>query len=290
MPPTPSPNPVTLTTFNLRFSPNNIDSLLDQWPTRQHLVSHLLTTELQSGIIGTQEGLPTQLHSLLQLLPPRYKTIGIGRDSPNDHTPQHDSQGEHCAIIFDSHRLYSHHSGTFWYGPTPNQRTISWGAHLPRICTWSRFEILSRNNDDKPGNGTNVFLRIYNTHLDHESRQSRQNSIALLIETISAHDRDLGGKTDSVFVMGDFNNDSETSPEIEGMRKAGFVDTYRIIHRTGKDVNTYHGWKGDTRGVKIDFVWVRGEKRVEDAGICWWKSGEGRWPSDHFPVWTRIVV
>eukprot|EP00002_Diphylleia_rotans_P039050 TRINITY_DN8962_c0_g7_i1.p2 TRINITY_DN8962_c0_g7~~TRINITY_DN8962_c0_g7_i1.p2 ORF type:complete len:127 (+),score=27.30 TRINITY_DN8962_c0_g7_i1:931-1311(+) len=90
-------------------------------------------------------------------------------------------------------------------------------------------------------------------------------------------------------VTGDFNNNSEKSPEIEYMRKGGFSDSFRILYPDATDVGTYHAWTGDKTAAKIDYVWISDSREygspfsVAEAKINHYNE-EGRYPSDHFPV------
>ena len=82
--------------------------------------------------------------------------------------------------------------------------------------------------------------------------------------------------------MGDFNA-GEQNPAVRAMRGA-FRDTFRVQHPDATEVGTFSGFTfGNTRGEKIDHVFVSPEVEVLGAGIVR-SSRDGRYPSDHFPV------
>lgn len=91
--------------------------------------------------------------------------------------------------------------------------------------------------------------------------------------------------------MGDFNNESEESAEIEEFRKGGFIDTYRLLHPDEKHVNTHHAFNGNRTGTKIDFIWCqrKNAESIKNAAIIY-DNDNGRFPSDHFPVIAQIFL
>ncbi|MCH7791889.1 MAG: hypothetical protein IID31_06380 [Planctomycetes bacterium] len=55
------------------------------------------------------------------------------------------------------------------------------------------------------------------------------------------------------------------------------------------DMDTFNGWTGRTDGPKIDYVLVPPTAIIQDAGIIR-TSRDGRYPSDHFPVWAKLQI
>lgn len=90
--------------------------------------------------------------------------------------------------------------------------------------------------------------------------------------------------------MGDFNNESEESAEIEEFKNSGFVDTFRILHPNEPHVNTHHAFKGNRIGTKIDFIWCESSlaESIQNAAIIYDNDNE-RYPSDHFPVIAQVL-
>lgn len=125
---------------------------------------------------------------------------------------------------------------------------------------------------------------------------------------------------DPVIITGDFNiitgdfNCTEDDDPIRYLTSANGpirqVDTYRHVHLSDNDdknsnnivgqsslssEGTFHGWKGNTDGPRIDYIFVNEGIRILDAVILRNQPGnnEGttkRFPSDHYPVMSHIEI
>lgn len=62
-----------------------------------------------------------------------------------------------------------------------------------------------------------------------------------------------------------------------------------FLHPDETAVGTFHAFKGNKDGDKIDFVFVEPETRVLEAAILH-DNESGRYPSDHFPVMAKILL
>lgn len=253
--------------FNLRYG--TADDGEDSWRYRRDLVVQVIE-DAGPDIIGTQEALRFQLDELEEALP-GYGEVGVGREDGV-------AAGEYSAILYRTSRLRVDEHGTFWFSETPEvPGSIAWGARFPRICTWSRFV------DRSSGRGFYVF----NVHLDHESQESRERSVELLLARIEARER-----SEPVIVTGDFNA-GEDNPAMRRLLDAGahggpsFRDSFRVAHPDATDVGTFHGFEGGTGGPKIDAVLVSDAWEVVSASIIR-ASRDGRYPSDHFPVMAEV--
>ena len=60
-----------------------------------------------------------------------------------------------------------------------------------------------------------------------------------------------------------------------------------MLHPQKKDVGTYHGYKGNIQGDKIDSIFVPPTTEVSEASIVR-SSSNDRYPSDHFPVTATL--
>ena len=95
--------------------------------------------------------------------------------------------------------------------------------------------------------------------------------------------------------MGDFNapEKSVTIQQLENFKtqKGETIhlasDSFRMLHPQKKDVGTYHGYKGNTQGDKIDSIFVPPTTEVSEASIIRTSSND-RYPSDHFPVTASL--
>jgi len=263
--------------FNIRYgSASDGDN---RWELRRDLVAEVLRRH-RPDVAGLQEALAWQLDELLAVLP-HYATVGVGRDDGR-------RGGEFAPILFDTRRFRVDQQGTFWLSDTPElPGSKSWGNTLPRICTWVRLiEVPSRRG-----------VYVYNVHLDHASRPSRECSAVLLAQRIAARTH-----RDPVLLTGDLNAGEESRtvglltgaaalPPAPGTGPAfvPLVDTFRALHPDATGVGTYHGFAGRTDGEKIDYVFAPASAEVRAAAIVH-DAPQGRYPSDHFPVIARLCL
>jgi endonuclease/exonuclease/phosphatase family metal-dependent hydrolase len=257
-----APEPLSVMSFNIRYGTAKDGP--DHWEKRRDQLFDLLR-EQAPDVIGIQEALHFQIVEILKAVP-GYASVGVGRTDGK-------REGEFAAILFRTARLTAQRSDTFWFSDTPQViASKSWGNKIERICTWAQF-------DDAAG-GT---FYVYNVHLDHQSQPSREQSVALLLKTIDAR-----SPAAPVVVTGDFNA-GEKNPAAVAMRQR-FRDTFRALDPEAAEVGTFTGFKpGETRGEKIDFVFVEPTAEVISAAILR-GARDGRYPSDHFPVIAKVRV
>jgi endonuclease/exonuclease/phosphatase family metal-dependent hydrolase len=251
-------------TFNIRYGTAQDGE--DGWEHRRDLLMRTIEA-FGPSVLGVQEALRFQLDEITRALP-RYALIGVGRDDGRD-------KGEFSAILYDSTRFDVVESGTFWYAADPGAvGAVAWGAHIPRICTWARLR--DRTNG-------RVF-RMYNSHYDHESQESREKSAALLLRRIGSIDA-----TEAVIVTGDFNagEDNAAFRSLVSNATTPLRDTFRAVHPEATSTGTFNGFKGDRSGPKIDAILVSAGWDILESGIDH-TTENGRTPSDHYPV-TAII-
>ena len=271
-----APVELTFMTFNIRYG--TADDGPNSWTFRRDMVIDRLH-ETDADVVGLQEALRFQLDEIREALP-RYAEIGVGRDDGA-------TEGEYSAILYRHERFGVAESGTFWLSETPWEvGSRSWGNSITRICTWARLI------DLESGQGVYVF----NTHLDHQSQRSREESVELIASRIA-----LRGTDDPVILMGDLNAGEDNAAvefllgtresatgEDEHAASPGLIDTFRAVHPEATGVGTFSDFVfGRTGGAKIDHVMASRGVEVLEAGIDR-ASRERRYPSDHFPVWARI--
>jgi len=261
---------IEVMSFNIRYGSANDGE--NSWNNRKALVFDLIRHE-SPDVIGLQEALRFQLDEIVKAVP-GYDQIGIGREGGD--------KGEFSAILYKKSRFDVAESDTFWLSDTPDKPTITWGNTCVRICTWAKF-IDKKSNE--------VFYH-FNTHLDHRSQPSREKSAQLIARRIQ--ERTNG----SPFVLtGDFNA-GEDNPailylkgisEVEEKCPVVMVDTFRVLYPDEKVVGTFNGFKGDSGGAKIDYIFTPPGLKVLKAAII--RPGKGApCPSDHFPVSATLVV
>jgi endonuclease/exonuclease/phosphatase family metal-dependent hydrolase len=103
----------------------------------------------------------------------------------------------------------------------------------------------------------------------------KQNEIAGNLPTILMGDFNLSPNSDShAFFCGE--------KKLNGIT-GRFSDAWIAAGKSERDAGTYHGFKGDQSGDRIDWILVTPELKVKKIQIIH-DHQEGRFPSDHFPV------
>lgn len=262
--------PLKVMTFNIRCPAK--DDGPNYWDYRVELAAGVVK-EHSPDIVGLQEALRRQLDDLQPHLGD-YVAIGAGRDDGKD-------KGEFSAILYNKNILEPLDSGTFWLSDTPEvPGSITWGANLPRVCTWGRFK-------HKASGKTFYF---FNTHWDHESANSRAKSARLMAARVAK--RENAG--DPAIVTGDFNTGESSEPiryltAEETGSPVRLTDVFRTLHpdRPLNECGTYHAWSGKTTGPRIDFILTTPGVKAEASEILHDRK-DGRLPSDHFPVTATL--
>jgi endonuclease/exonuclease/phosphatase family metal-dependent hydrolase len=267
--PAPDTAEVRVLTFNIRYgtAPDGPDA----WEYRAPLVFEVIR-EQDADFIGLQEALRFQIDAIRDAVP-GYGEVGVGREDGRE-------GGEYSAILYRTDRWRVADRDTFWLSETPDvPGSKSWGNEITRIVTWARF--IDRDSGRA--------VRVYNTHFDHQSQPSRMQSAKLLAARIAARE-----PRDPVIVTGDFNS-GEDNPAIlylehdNGQSPVRLVDTFRVLHPHATGVGTFGEFLGKRNGPKIDYVFVEPGVDVRAAGIIY-DQRDGRYPSDHYPVYADIVL
>lgn len=267
---------VAAATFNIRFGPVDPGSHLDPmgWdnaesPRRDKVID--LVRTIDADVVGVQEALENQVDDLTAALT-EYSFVGVGRADG-------DRAGEFAGIFYRSSRFSEMDSGHFWLSATPEvPGTVFEGSAAIRMATWVRLR-------DQVAERDLVFL---NTHWDHVSQSSRERSAALIRERLGALADDA-----AIIAVGDLNI-PPTDPALttllaeEPRESPQLIDGYRQANPViVPDEGTLHFFTGITNFLRIDYILhddaletVRSE--IERT------SYDGQYPSDHFPVKSRL--
>lgn len=269
---------VRVMSFNIRYGTAKDGE--NHWKNRTEMVFDVLRNH-RPDVVGLQEALGFQIEQIRKAVG-GYGLIGVAReDGAND--------GEYSAIIYRLDRFDVDESGTFWFSDTPEVAGSShWGNACVRICSWARF--IEKKSDRA--------FYFFNLHLDHVSQPSREKSAVLISRRL------LGRKHKDPFILtGDFNT-GENNPVIlylkgkvplrgsngdERKNPVPMVDTFRLLHPDANDVGTFNSFKGNRKGDKIDYIFTLPGVKVFEARILY-DNVEGKFPSDHFPVWAICVL
>ena len=250
-------------TYNLKFGSTNPPNA---WPIRRPLMREVIQ-QIAPDVFGTQEGLYEQLKDIANDLPD-YNWVGLGRESG--------SRGEFAAVFYRKARFEPLAFDHFWLSDTPEViGSNTWGGKWPRMVTWVKF--LDRQTKQE--------FFLWNTHFANDSQAAREKSATLIRDRVAALDPTL-----PVILTGDFNAAGGTNQAYKILTRDGFFsDTWVTAkERKGEGLNTSNGFKAIRRnGVRIDWILTRGAFTVDSVAIEMF-SRDGQFPSDHFPVVTRL--
>jgi endonuclease/exonuclease/phosphatase family metal-dependent hydrolase len=261
--------PLNAMTFNIRY--NTAKDSMNAWPYRKDfLISQILFHE--ASIIGVQEALHDQVMDLLKGMP-GYRYVGVGRDDGKE-------AGEYSAIFFDTGRVRILETKTFWLSPEPDvPGSKGWDAAITRIVTLAKF------TDKRTGKSFFAF----NTHFDHIGKIARRESATLLLRKIN----DIAGNA-PVIVTGDFNSVPTDEPiriitdQHNGMQLIDSKSVSRSPHYGPS--GTFNGFTSkETIENPIDYIFIKNRLLVlKHATLS--QSWQGRFSSDHFPVFARLLI
>lgn len=254
-------------TFNIRYNTKN-DSL-NAWPYRKDNAASQIQFH-NVHILGVQEALHEQMMDLSKSLS-RYKYAGVGRDDGQ-------TKGEYSAIFYDTSRLKIMESSTFWLSLTPEVAgSKSWDAAITRIVTWAKFRDAA----------TKKTFFVFNTHFDHIGKEARRESARLLKQKV----KDIAGKN-PVIITGDFNSMPSDDPIrilVDENDTDRFIDS-KAISATPHygPLGTFNGFASKERDNEpIDFIFLKGNWKVRQHATLS-ETWQGRFSSDHFPVFAKI--
>jgi endonuclease/exonuclease/phosphatase family metal-dependent hydrolase len=188
-----------------------------------------------------------------------------------------------CAIFTRNDRYQVLEHGTFWLSETPDViGSKGWDAALPRIATWVKLHDRRCDPDT---------LFVFNVHFDHMGSLAREKSAELLRERMATI-----AQAQPVILMGDFNDPAVMeSPSYRVLtveeKHTGLTlrDTWSLASRDQRmqGEGTFHGFNGEATRGRIDWILVTDDFQGVDAGIDRMQDN-GRYPSDHFPVWATF--
>jgi len=266
------PVPTTVMSFNIRYG--TADDGPDSWEHRRYLV-RLAIREHDPFIFGVQECLWDQGVELDRAFG-GYRITGVGRDDGV-------RRGEMCLIFTRRDRYRVLDQGYFWLGETPEvPGSKGWDVACPRIVTWVKLRDRWCDPDT---------FYCFNTHLDHAGAEARRLGAELLQRRMA----EIAGGL-PIILLGDFNAPAAAdSPPYRLLAEEGWradVPLHDTWHAAASEQRrrgggTFHGFTGEATRGRIDWILASREFAVIDAGLSRFQK-DGRYPSDHFPVWATF--
>jgi endonuclease/exonuclease/phosphatase family metal-dependent hydrolase len=255
-----------IVTFNIRLATPKDLATGDGWSTRRKVEVIALVRELKADVYGFQEVLPEQNADLAAGLP-EYGWVGKPREDG-------ETKGEMSPIYYRKERFDLVRTETRWLSRTPDRPGKDWDAAIVRIATMARLR-------DK---ATGREVDVWNTHFDHVGEIARLESAKLL----DRWGRESGAVP--VVLMGDLNCRPGSAP-VAHLEQSGHWTHAR--KSAGAAVAgpsyTFGGFdEGKEPEVgEIDHIFLGLGWKARGLEVVVRVKG-GKYPSDHFPVGSRI--
>lgn len=247
-------------TFNVRM-PSRRDGA-NVWENRRDILAGAIR-EYRPDIVGTQELFYEQGRYIAARLP---EYTWFGRSRRGNH------EDEHMGVFYRKDRFKLIESGDFWLSETPDvPGSMSWDVTLPRMVTWALFETGGRK------------FYYYNTHFPHRAEDAAARRKCA--ELIAARIRALPAGV-PLILTGDFNANAGSDP-YQALAAAGLRDAWKEAPEHKGPEGTFHGFSGKPGGSRIDWILYRGPFHARASETVTRNEG-GRYPSDHFPVFTVL--
>lgn len=251
--------------YNIRYAAEMDEESGNGWDIRKGPLTSLIQHH-QFDIVGTQEGRGHQMDDLKKMLP----TFGqiLHPYGGNDH--------HNLGILYKEDLFEPLDTGVFWLSETPDTASIGWDATDRRICQWAKFRHKT--------SGKEFFF--FNTHFYWRKEIARRQSGPL----IAAKIKEIAGGAPAM-ITGDFNSRPETA-QIKDIL-ANLKDAHDATESPRKGVEGT-GFKGGVfqgaPGGRIDYIFVSPQVRVLDYEVLSDVYNGNRYPSDHLPVTSTVVL
>ncbi len=256
-----------VSSYNIRYAASDDEKTGNGWDKRKQHVANLIKTH-NFDIVGTQEGNDAQLADLKVYLP-EFEYVGhpYGGSSNKSHN---------SAIFYKKAKFSVLDKGVFWFSETPDVPSIGWDATDQRICYWAKFK-------EKI---TGAEFYFFNVHFYWRYRTAKENSGPLLVSKI----QEIAGSSPAIST-GDFNSRPST-PQISAILTL-LKDAYELTETPPLgpvDTNLGGGnFQGEPNG-RIDYIFVSHHFRVLNYAVLTDTYGDGRYPSDHLPVSSELLL
>ena len=250
-----APGSFKLISFNIRTAWGRDGD--NSWRNRRSATVEMLRREAPD-VLGVQEALQEQLYYLDSECP-QYARVGEDRDGGAE-------GGETMAVFYLRERFDLLASGTFWLSQTPEQVSRGWDAACNRTVTW--VELQERSS------GKRFFY--FNTHLDHQGKQAREESVKLIVSKI----REIAGSRAAVILGGDLNAPADSPvfrPIVRWMKPA------RDKAAESDSKGTFNGFGTAPDTIILDHLFFRGGIHCRRFATLDGNYG-APYISDHYPI------
>jgi len=251
-------------TFNVRYPAKGDGN--NRWEVRQDTLVRTIRLK-NPDLFGTQELFYIQGEYITENLP-EYEWLGNSRRG--------NREDEHMGVFYKPSKLRVIEAGNFWLSETPEVAgSQAWGATLPRMVTWALFEIKA--------SGKRFYH--YNTHFHHTANGNlaRANSASLIADRIGKLPKEV-----PLLLTGDFNAAAVESEPYK-ILAAQLTDAWLAAAQKAGPEGTMSGFRGGAGGRRIDWIMFRGPWTALYVETVTYNE-DGRYPSDHYPVFAVLEL
>lgn len=254
-------NELKVMSYNIRMGTAKDGT--NSWQYRCPATIEMLKDQ-KPDIFGVQEAFDFQI-AFIEEFAKGYGTIGVGREDGK-------SKGEHMNIFWNKKLIKMLKWGTFWLSETPEVPSKGWDAACMRTATWALMK-------DKRTGKKFYFI---NTHLDHEGREARKNSLQLIVDKIAS----INPEGYPMVLTGDFN----IKPNNPALLNLDLVmkSARKIADKTDNH-HTFNGWSKQKSDKVIDYIYVSGFSECPEYKTVTKKYADRPFVSDHYPIYARLI-
>lgn len=253
---------VLYATWNIRWEgPKDIESG-NAWDKRKEPIANIIKDH-NFDIIGLQEGSPTRLKQLMELLP----DYDIILSDTLEYNPILIRKGMFTIADF----------GRFYLSKTPEKKSKSWDSKHTRNCTWAKLEF----NQDT--------IYIFNVHFDYHGKDAQRESALLMNKKILAIAKD----TPFIFA-GDLNFTAESKSYKNLGTCIKMNDSKNVADSAFAPNGSYNYFDPNKKSPwTFDHIMVSPLikiHRYEILNETYLDNGMLRYPSDHSPVTIQFEL
>ena len=250
---------ISVMSYNVRYL-SAIDCAERSWFYRADLVTEIISSE-KPDLIGFQE-VTTEHKKYLTSHLKGYDFHIVYRDNS--------AAKEATVIAYRSDRFTLEDEGHFWLSETPSVMSKNWNSERFRDAN---YVVLTDKSTGKK-------FAFYNTHLDAKSAEARDKGMGVLLSEM----KNTGSVP--VILTGDMN-DYENSPMYLRAINSGLKDSLKVALTADIGNGTTWNAYSDKPSQRIDFCFVS-----DGIDVLSFKINtsliDGEYPSDHFPIITKI--
>ena len=252
-----------ISSYNIRNANKSDPAKGNGWDVRKQPVAELIVNH-DFDIVGVQEPYQNQIDDLDKLLD-SYERISAPYATRS-----------FLAIYYKKDLFNVLDSGMFWLSETPDEPSEGWDSDEKRICHWVKLKHKESSKE----------FYYFNSHFYWRLVTARKNSGPLVAQKI----KEIAGNFPVIFV-GDLNSQPVTS-QIESL-KVSLDDAFDVTQtpRKGPENTGFPGgvFEGEP-GSRIDYIFVSKNIKVLDYTVHNDKYSDNRYPSDHLPVSSKILI